>query len=60
MNIKRKRLSRAWHIRKLSQAKVDEAYKEKGDTSYERALERAELRRKGRGMKSPNKRCTCI
>ena len=45
---------------KPSQIKVDEAYRLKGDAAYESALDRAELRRKGRGMKPPSKRTIFI
>ena len=45
---------------KLSQKEVDKACRDKGDRAYEMALERAELRRKGRRMKSPNKRTIFI
>jgi hypothetical protein len=55
-----KRCKKAWHIRKPSQAEVDEAYKKRGHVTYERALERAELRRRGRKMKSPSKRTIFI
>ena len=57
MRMKIKRLPR--HL-KPSQIEVDEAYKIRGHVTYERALERAELRRRGRKMKSPSKRTIFI